>query len=824
MCYIRLLAIICLSGLFSSLLSGQQYNNDLIITVFDKELDESLPGVHIYNLNRVFATTTDYKGQANLKGIGTTDSLYFDYTGFTTKVTTLKDIISNGNAVFLDNSSYQFDELVITANSKFAERADDVPSQVTVIEIKDIEFRNPQTSADMLENTGSVFIQKSQMGGGSPIIRGFEANKVLIVIDGVRMNNAIFRNGHLQNVISIDNAILDRTEVIFGPASVMYGSDALGGVMHFFTKNPKLYDTDDKKKFDINAGLRTASANFEKTGHIDLNFGNNKWASLSSITFSDFDNLRSGSQKNKYHPDRYGDRLYFTGNENDVDFTAPNPNPRVQLGTEYNTVHLLQKIRFKPNEKVNFQLNTQYSTSSNVPRYDQITEGDLDTLDNNLETKNFKYSDWDYGPQKRFLISLSANIKSNSKLYSTAKLLASYQKIDEDRITRRYNVDWRNIQEENVHVGSFNADLTKNLGDKLKILYGIEYNFNKVISDAYLRHIGTGEEDERNITRYPDGGSTMMGVAGYLSGKYKVGNKANFIAGLRQTYITLTSNFVDTAFFNLPKSRVFLSTTALTGGVGFTVKPGAGFNIRTVASSAFRAPNVDDFGKVRSKSGYVIIPNTELVAEKTLNAELSVSKSFDERVKIGGTYFYTYLFDALVQKSDTLATGESTLYFDGANDSIQRNFNAGEGFIYGLSANLQVNILPDLTFRSVINYTRGQNISDGAPLSHIPPLYGFASLTYQHKKKAQVELMTKYNGWKKRDRYDLFGSSDNFDKATPDGTPPWYTINLYASYNITDQFTVSLGAENLLDKHYRTFSSGISASGLNVLLSLRGRF
>ncbi len=822
----RLIASIYICFLFiPTFLNGQVYTNDLIISIIDEELNETLPGVNIYNSDQSVTTISNYNGEANLKGFNRTDSLFFEFTGFETYATTISDIISNNKSVYLSSSPFQFDELVITANSKFAERTEDVPSQVRVIGTKDIEFKNPQTSADMLENTGSVFIQKSQMGGGSPIIRGFEANKVLIVIDGVRMNNAIFRNGHLQNVISIDNSVLDRTEVIFGPASVMYGSDALGGVMHFFTKNPSLYDTQDKKKFNVNANVRTSSANFEKTGHFDFNFGNSKWASLTSVTASDFDNLRSGSQKSKHHPARYGDRSYVAANEFAEDFVVPNPKPRIQLGTEYSTIHLLQKIRFKPNEHVNFQLNTQLSTTTNVPRYDQITEGELDTLENNIETKNFKYSDWDYGPQTRFLISLSSDIKSNKKFFTTAKFLAAYQKIDEDRITRRYDVVWRNIQQENVHVGSFNADLTKNLlGDNLKVLYGVEFNMNRVISDAFLRHIGTGEIDERNVTRYPDGGSLMLGIAGYLSGKVKVGKKANIIGGLRQTYITLTSDFVDTAFFNLPESRVFLSTSALTGGVGFTYKPGAGFNIRAVASSAFRAPNVDDFGKVRSKGGYVTIPNPDLVAEKTLNAELSISKSFNERVKVGGTYFYTYLFDALVRKSDTLANGDATLYFDGGNDTIQRNFNAGEGFIYGLSANIQVNVFNNWKLKSVINYTRGQNITDNSPLSHIPPLYGFVGVSYQYKKKAEFELLGKYNGWKKKERYDLLGSSDNFDKATADGTPPWYTINLYASYNVNKQFTVTFGAENILDQHYRTFSSGVSAPGINFLVSLRGKF
>lgn len=96
-------------------------------------------------------------------------------------------------------------------------------------------------------------------------MRGFEANKVLLVIDGVRMNNAIYRGGHLQDVMTIDPNMLERTEVIFGPSSTMYGSDALGGVMNFYTKNAQ-FSSDDKLLVKVNAMVRYASVNQEKQG------------------------------------------------------------------------------------------------------------------------------------------------------------------------------------------------------------------------------------------------------------------------------------------------------------------------------------------------------------------------------------------------------------------------------------------------------------------------------------------------------------------------------------------------------------------------------
>ena len=154
----------------------------------------------------------------------------------------------------------QLDEVVISA-SKFEQQKRTLPFQIEQISAQQIAFRNSQTTADMLIQTGQVFVQKSQGGGGSPVLRGFESNRILLVVDGVRMNNAIFRGGHLQNALRIDQSMLERTEVLFGPSSVVYGSDALGGVIHFRTLTPKL-----NSGLKTNAYVRYSSANQEKQG------------------------------------------------------------------------------------------------------------------------------------------------------------------------------------------------------------------------------------------------------------------------------------------------------------------------------------------------------------------------------------------------------------------------------------------------------------------------------------------------------------------------------------------------------------------------------
>jgi hemoglobin/transferrin/lactoferrin receptor protein len=129
-------------------------------------------------------------------------------------------------------------DVVVYAN-KFPTLSKNIIQTIGVITDKNL-IQYQSTTADILTASGQVFVQKSQQGGGSPVIRGFEASRILILVDGVRMNSAIFRSGHLQNIITVDNMSLDRVEVNYGPSSTMYGSDALGGVINLFTKAPQL--------------------------------------------------------------------------------------------------------------------------------------------------------------------------------------------------------------------------------------------------------------------------------------------------------------------------------------------------------------------------------------------------------------------------------------------------------------------------------------------------------------------------------------------------------------------------------------------------------
>lgn len=263
------------------------------IEVYNSKTSQPIKGVAVFTLDKTKSSLTNDHGEFKLSVFAKNDTLVFQHPSFYERILPYTTLVLLNYKIKLEEKLVDLSEVVISAN-KWEQNKSEVPNKITSVTIEDIEFYNPQTGADLLGNSNEVFIQKSQMGGGSPVIRGFSANSVLLVVDGIRMNNAIYRSGNLQNVICLDPNIMESAEVIFGPGSIIYGSDALGGVMDFHTKKVRLNAPDDKK-YSTNVMSRFATANYEKTFHIDVNFHGKKWGWLSSITFSDFENLRQGS-------------------------------------------------------------------------------------------------------------------------------------------------------------------------------------------------------------------------------------------------------------------------------------------------------------------------------------------------------------------------------------------------------------------------------------------------------------------------------------------------------------------------------------------------
>ena len=697
---------------------------------------------------------------------------------------------------------------------------EEIPYQVETISKKQIQLLNTQTAADALAAHANVYVQKSQLGGGSPVLRGFEANKILLVIDGVRLNNAIYRSGHLQNAITIDQAVLEQMEVIFGAGSLNYGSDALGGVIHFKSQEPRLVYDDSRSYLEHGFYLRRATANLENSIHYDLKYGNKKWASLTSVTFSDYEDLVSGNVRTAEFPE-FGERPDYIATVAGVDTVLTNPQPSRQIGTGYNQLDLLQKLVFQPSNISKITLNGQYSTSTDVPRYDRLTERSSDG--------NLKFAEWFYGPQKRLLLSGKLDYTKANSLFDRALVIASYQKIDEDRIDRQFQSDLRAHQEEDVNVYGLTVDFSKSISEDNRhvLKYGIDFQHNDVLSEAFEEDIRSGSINTNVLTRYPSdfGRLTNYGVFGTSTWKSKSERLITNI-GLRYNATNIALRYKTSDPFPWPQNFTDgLSNTnsALVGSIGANYNTDNKWQLHGQLATAFRSPNIDDIAKNRIKDDEVSVPNLELNPERSINAELGFTKRGKHNNFFQLAGYYTILNDAIVREALPLPDG-STFIVDGIDTlTTVGNVNADKGFIYGFTTSASLKLIDKLSWNGSFNYTfgRAEDENGTKPLAHIPPIFGRTGLDWSYE-KFTVSAIMRFNG--KKDILDFEDSTDNPEQATEEGSLAWQTYNIYMSYPYFDWLNLSIGVENILNTHYRNFSSGVSAPGMNFIITLRGTF
>ncbi len=778
------------------------------VLILDELSRDPVSGVAVYNSSKTISTSSDIDGKVSISIFSNNEKLIFHHISHV-RITYIKS--KTPNIIYLKSKAQDLDEIVISA-SKFQQSKKEVPQSIVSIKAEDIAFSNPQTSADLLQNSGQVFIQKSQLGGGSPLIRGFSTNRLLLSVDDVRMNNAIFRGGNVQNVISIDPFSIQNTEVILGSGSIIYGSDAIGGVMNFYTKKPRLSES-DSTYFKANAILRYASASEEKTGHIDFNLGYKKWAFFTSASYTDFDDLKMG----EYGPNDYL-RLEYVQTTNGQDNIVSNENPKTQKFTGYNQISFLEKIHYQSNENLSFDLGLHYSSTSDYPRYDRLIRYNGDEL---------RSAEWYYGPQRWFLGNLQiTRLSSDSNLYDKFKITTAFQNFQESRIDRNLYSNERRIREENVDAISANIDFEKTVSDASELFYGAEYIYNTVGSEG--RQIDISNNNSQEIaSRYPDG-STWQSLAAYMSYKYKPNNKFTFQSGVRFNHIFIKANLdANNIFFNLPFNDANIKTGALTGTAGISWAPNKTLLWKFNASTAFRAPNIDDVGKVfDSEPGSVVVPNTNLKSEYAYSGELGLVLNFNSDVVFDLATYYTYLDNALVRRDFTV-NGETQMLYDGELSDIQAIQNASKSWIYGLEAGVRINFSEHFKLTSQYSIIGGtEEDIDGieVPVRHVAPSFGNVHFKW-NTKKLKSDVFLNYNGELSFNQLAPSEIDKDFiyakDKDGNPYAPSWYTLNFRSQYQINKSTSVIATLENVTNQRYRSYSSGIAAPGLNFILALK---
>ncbi|HAW81364.1 MAG TPA: TonB-dependent receptor [Balneola sp.] len=801
----ELLLLIILIGL-STALQAQT------LTVTDNSTGLPIEFATIYDEDNDISAITNILGQAEVSKFSESKKISIRYIGYRQKNYSFKELEELKFMVVLSPSDIALNEVVVSA-SHWKQETREVPLKVTSINPENIQLQNPQTAADLLTVSGEVFVQKSQLGGGSPMIRGFATNRVLIAVDGVRMNTAIFRSGNVHNVISLDPFSIQNTEIIFGPGSVIYGSDAIGGVMSFYTAKP-IFSTNNNLYARGNSTARASSANNERTVHVDVNLGRKKFASLSSISYSDFDDLRIGSNG----PNEYLRTFEVTQYQNE-DSVVSNSNPEVLTPTRFNQLNLMQKLRYVPNENWDINFGFHYSESSDLDRFDRLTL----TNDNS----DPRYAEWYYGPQIWQMNNLNILKKSNGKIFDQASLTLSQQYFRESRHTRRFQSNQKVSREENVDVFTLNLDLEKNINASNRLFYGGEVVLNDISSFGFNENIETNSTSPTS-TRYPDG-SDWNSFFGYISHRLKVSEKINIQSGLRYSHFFLDATF-DQTYYPVSFNDISINEGAFTGSLGMVYTFDKNLQVNANLSTGYRAPNIDDAAKVfDSEPGSVVVPNSNLKPEYAYNADLGFTKVFSDIVKINLTGYYTILKDALIRR-DFMINGQDSIQYDGKLSRVQAIQNTAQARVYGIQAGLKLELPSGLRLSSQINIQEGEEEQeDGtfAALRHAAPTFGETHVSYIYD-KLEIDVYAEYNGElsnselapSEKSKEYLYAKDENDNPYSP----RWYTLNLNSAYQVNSTVKVSAGIDNITDQRYRPYSSGIAAPGRNFFVAVRANF
>ncbi|MEM7574461.1 MAG: TonB-dependent receptor [Bacteroidota bacterium] len=804
-------------------------------------------------------TITDAQGQLRLpENWEGDDQLLVSYLGYEDGQASRAELAASDYIITLGEQTGEWTNIAPVVIGRRKQLSRELSQSVQLLEESAIQLSMPANSADVLAEVGGVYVQKSQQGGGSPILRGFEANRILLVVDGVRMNNAIYRNGHLQNAITIDANALESIEVVSGPGSLEYGSDAVGGVVHFRTRQP-----DFQQGFSIQR-LQVATQYGTAAKHRQLRLGfeasGSKFASLTLLSLNRFGDLRAGENRPKPFPN-FGLRPFFVARINGQDSLVSNAAPNRQLFSGYDQLDILHKQRYDLGNSWEAQLNFQYSISSDIPRYDNLIE---------VRDGQLRWAEWDYGPQTRLLSSLRLENRNSSFFADYSSLIIARQSVQEDRRERRIDDPLRAISEVDVEQWTVQLDFDKSLKLGQRLGYGFDARTDIVEALAFWQDADRERAPYAGAaTRYPSQGSRLSSIGGYADYRLKTPNQWTFGAGVRFNQQWLRAAFGVNDPVEWPATYlqgVENNQTSLTGTASIQKEtPHSRWHL--LWAQAFRAPNIDDWVKFRERNGRIQVPNLDLRPERSNSLEVAwnfstylpaVSRQASAQYgdvgppphwTIEAVAYFSWLQDAIIRTDFQLPDGSNFFLSRGDTLLVQANVNAERAQVYGFDLSINRTINQFWSFQTEAHWLRGRRFQAGPtgslwlPQDHIPPAYGRSRLRYATG-PFLAELNARYQLRKELEDYavseislvgdglifDRSGTSDNLeltpidpDTETYSGAYGWWTLGLNLEFRASEQWTFRLGFDNIFDRHYRTFGSGISAPGRDFRIGLSWR-
>jgi len=655
-------------------------------------------------------------------------------------------------------------ETVQVTATRRGESTFDVPVATDVIDRDEIRAAAPQTVMEALRGQAGAYVQQTTPGQGIVVLRGLKGSEVLHVVDGFRLNDAIFRNAPNQYVALVDSQALARIEAVRGPMSALYGSDAMGGVLQMLTWEPRF----EGAGWQSHGLLRSmyGSADDSTLSRVEGAFGHDRLAVSGGATYQDVNERRVGG----------GEELPHTR------FTARAADAKVRA------------IVAAGNE---LTLSAQYSEQPHTPRYDELTPG-YGQSDPNSAVYWFE-------PQRRDFVQLRWRGTHPTSAWDSAEAQVGQQRIEDGRRNRDFG-SRNEDRESNVDTSrGLTFQASKAVDARHHLTYGIDVYDDDVDSTRTRTDVATGTTSMR-APRFPDG-STMFQAGAFIADDWSVGERLDVLGGVRW-------NMSRT---RLPASDEFAATTVADGGFAGSLSLAYGLteSVRLVANlgQGFRAPNVFDLGTFGDRPGNRFnVPNPYLEPERLTSFDAGW-KVMDDRLEGELIGYYSRYRD----KITSVLTGDVT---DSGRLVVQSR-NAASLVLYGAEFAVQQRISDSVEWRAQLTWTHGEEsiAGDDYPADRIPPLNGSAGMTWRPATRWTLD------GWLNfADRQDRYSPRDDSDpRIRPGSTPGWSTWNVRAAWEASEHAYASLQYGNLGDRRYREYGSGLDAAGRGFVLTLELR-
>lgn len=637
-----------------------------------------------------------------------------------------------------------------------------------------------------------VWMQETNTGGGSPMLRGLIGPHVLILIDGVRVNDSTTRLGPNQSLNTIDAAHVERVEIVKGPSSVLYGSDAVGGTILIWTRTRHAGSesaTGKLGRFQVDFGVGAESATNGVNAALGASWAGERDGLLAIGSLGDCGDLRSG-----------GGEIDHTG---------------------YHSNGFLGSWEHSLGEQRSLRAALRVHRDFDVPRTDRLLAGYGQTQPSNAE--------FEFKVQENTGYTLTYDDRSGGTFADELQARFFVRRYVEERQIRNTGSNNRRLEQDDVVGMGVGVDLHKDLGHGHRLTYGADFERDDVDSDRVDTNIVTSAQTAQPGAFAQNAHNASAGV--FVQDEIRDLGWFDVTLGARYSYFDFSFNEITSTPAGGPERDG--NFDALTASLQLARSLSERLRVTGTLAQGFRAPHLDDLARNATIFGGTELANPDLDPETSLSGEIALD--YRGPVWSGSLAVYQaslsdFIGRVLVDAGDPGTTGDETylrenvgtVEFFGVEAQLRRSLGANSPWAIGGG----VSYTRGRQYDHTINPATGNADFNDVPARRIPPLNGELALYYSAIEGEPKLAWGEFALVMAAEQDDLHPEDLSDPRIDPDGTAGWATLNVDVGGPLGSSTwsSWSAGVHNLLDKEYRVHGSGVDSPGINLVVGLKWSF